>query len=298
MRDLTKITTFLPDSVKKRIFVKKLYKIANNELTQDELEKFNGFPEALWEERFKYITFNLYDFYNDFGNLKYKILVELSMKATKYMNITYFELASIGSWDNKFKIKDLFNFDDDNKTIRDKWANDMVLAWNVVGSVTKWRKRIFDKNLLKDATIIDYGCSVGVLSRFAIEFGASHSVISDVPGTVLDFAEYQLGNKCSKVPVIDDNPPSKIREFSYDVAYCHHTLEHVPEPLNVVKDIYSSLKSGGYFYVTYANLPMTIGGINLVKAQEERNDVLKFFRDNFHIVKWWENETEYILIKK
>lgn len=298
MRDFTKITTLLPEPIKRKIFVSNVYKIAKKHFSDDELQDFNGYPEALWKKRFSQITFNAFDMYTDFGKLKVYILIELSLKAAKFMNVKLIDLAELGSWENKFKIKELFNTDDDNQTIRDKWGNDLVLAWNVLGSITKWRKRIFDENLLNGSTIIDYGCSTGVLSRYAQEFGIKHSVISDVPGVVLDFAEYQLGDLCTKVPVVSDSPPNEIGNFEYDVAYCHHTLEHVPEPLEVVQKIYDSLKVGGYFYVTFANLPMTVGGINLVKAQEDRDSVLNFFKENFEILHWWESETEYILIKK
>ena len=298
MRDITKISTILPNSIKRRLFVNHVLSTCEKSFSEShQREEFKNFAETIWDLRFQHITFNILDFYTDFGKFKFYMLVDLSIKASSFLDIPLGDIAKLGSWENKFKIKDMFNEDDDNQSIRDKWANDFVLVWNVLGSITKWRKRIFDEAELSGATILDYGCSVGILSYLAKSYGIAHTVISDVPGVVLDFAEYQLGDLCTKVPVTSDSPPPEITEFQYDVAYAHHVLEHVPEPYEVVEAIHKSLKPGGTFYVTFANLPMTVGGINLVKAQEEREAVLQYLRSNFEVIKWWETETEYILKK-
>jgi len=88
-----------------------------------------------------------------------------------------------------------------------------------------------------------------------------------------------------------------LQEYTFDVAYCHHTLEHVPEPLEVVQSIFNQLVPGGHFFVTFADLPMTTGGINLVKSQEDRNVVLNWCMENFEVIKFWKKEFEYVLRK-
>ena len=42
---------------------------------------------------------------------------------------------------------------------------------------------------------------------------------------------------------------------------------------------------------------MTEGGINLVKAQEDRADVLVWLENNFEVVSWRASKVEYVLKK-
>ena len=58
-----------------------------------------------------------------------------------------------------------------------------------------------------------------------------------------------------------------IQELTYDVIFMNEVLEHMPDPINVLRDIHSYLKDGGILIVNVQNF--ILGSSNF------------FFRNNY-----------------
>lgn len=107
---------------------------------------------------------------------------------------------------------------------------------------------------LPGTQIIDVGCGGGILTEALSSF-AKHVVGLDQATQVLDIARAHAKNLsspptyvCSTVEAYADKFPQ-----SFDVLTCMELLEHVPEPLEVVKSCAKLVKSGGDLFFSTLN---------------------------------------------
>jgi len=167
------------------------------------------FISNLWDYRYSKIRTDVCELWFEFGRIKLIMIFEMSLHASKRYGVPLSEIPRLGRWATKFSIRDSFTQSDDNATVRRKWSTVDVVFWNIVAGLTKWESKLFPVQDLRNAVILDYGCNIGVLSYLALNAGARHSVIIDVPGESLDFAASFLGGRSSitAVPVTEDFPP-------------------------------------------------------------------------------------------
>ena len=262
-------------------------------LSRAELDKFVA---ALWNERYSKIRVDPWEFLETFGRTKLEMVLEMARHAARLHQQSLFDVVHNGRWEVKFGVRDRFDATDSTSTVRAKWAERDVLFWNVIAGL-KWQSDVFEPKRLPGAAVLDYGCNVGALSYLARRYGATELTLVDVPGAPLEFADSFLAGPKMVLPVTGDGPPKGLANRRVQVAFCHHVLEHVPEPLAVVRAIHQSLESGGVFYVTYAAFPEAAGGINLQEAQRVRPSVLDFLRSSFRVLSWHERRVEYRLQK-
>ena len=62
---------------------------------------------------------------------------------------------------------------------------------------------------------------------------------------------------------------------------CLDVLEHVVNPLQVVRHVVEHLKPGGALYVNFIEAP---GGENLVEAAAQRMDTIKLLNDSLEAI--------------
>lgn len=101
----------------------------------------------------------------------------------------------------------------------------------VIAFITK------EQNLLKGATVLDYGCGVQPY-RLGFDLAGANVVGVDI-GKNID-AQVQITDKC-KLPFANDS-------FDYIVSY--QVLEHVLIPNNYLSECYRVLKTGGKILLT------------------------------------------------
>ena len=108
----------------------------------------------------------------------------------------------------------------------------------------------YRSNLKSGSKVLEYGCGLAPISTSILRCGPYCDVmLADVPNLLWDFVQWKF---CKNKQVqffelsfgCDQALP---RESYYDVIFCKQVLEHVLEPLAVVKDINRSLRGGGYW---------------------------------------------------
>ena len=149
-----------------------------NDVSEDEMKLFIS---NLWDYRYSKIRTDVCELWFEFGRIKLIMIFEMSLHASKRYGVPLSEIPRLGRWATKFSIRDSFTQSDDNATVRRKWSTVDVVFWNIVAGLTKWESKLFPVQDLRNAVILDYGCNIGVLSYLALNAGARHSVIIDVP---------------------------------------------------------------------------------------------------------------------
>lgn len=136
--------------------------------------------------------------------------------------------------------------------------------------------------LLKPAgKFCEYGGGVGPITNKLIKIFPSWKYhITDLNCPVLDFAKWRFNNR-KNVSFSSVTPKSLGLKDNYDVIVCKQVLEHVPNPLGVVKHLVSHLNKNGWFYLDFIYEP---GEENVETGAKQRKEVLKFLKENLKAV--------------
>lgn len=89
------------------------------------------------------------------------------------------------------------------------------------------------------ASVLDVGCGLGGMLDSLSDAGWSTFGID--PATKVAFARHQ------EVAAIPDSP-------TFDLAILHHVLEHITEPLDLLRQLARAIKPGGYLLISQPNL--------------------------------------------
>jgi SAM-dependent methyltransferase len=68
----------------------------------------------------------------------------------------------------------------------------------------------------------------------------------------------------------------------YDIVTCFEVLEHVTEPLKIVKHIVDHLKIGGTLFIDF--IADEAGDENLAQSQAQRNDTIDLLNTNLKVI--------------
>ncbi|MCI5058783.1 MAG: class I SAM-dependent methyltransferase [Flavobacteriales bacterium] len=101
---------------------------------------------------------------------------------------------------------------------------------------------------LKGKKILDAGCGTGWFSKGASDRGA------DV--TSMDLGEgllKQVEKKCKSTRVVGSILEMPFEDNSFDVVVSSEVIEHIPEPLKAIDEIYRVLKPGGIVILSTPN---------------------------------------------
>ena len=90
----------------------------------------------------------------------------------------------------------------------------------------------------KSARIHDLGCGVGATIKLLRDLGYTRATGSDWSPTAVE-AAHRLGNEA--ISIEDMNTVHRLKEESIDVLVMCHTIEHVPDPVAVLKGILATL---------------------------------------------------------
>lgn len=98
-----------------------------------------------------------------------------------------------------------------------------------------------------DVQFLDVGCSTGRVLRLAITLGFQP--------IGLDYSEW-AAEYCRKLG-FETRQGSVLGQWSegerFDVIHCCHTIEHVPDPITYLHEMFRLLKSGGQMMIAFPN---------------------------------------------
>ncbi|MCJ0812309.1 bifunctional 2-polyprenyl-6-hydroxyphenol methylase/3-demethylubiquinol 3-O-methyltransferase UbiG [Vibrio vulnificus] len=135
-------------------------------------------------------------------------------------------------------------------------------------------------------SVIDVGCGGGILSESMAKEGAIVTGL-DMGKEPLEVARLHALETGVKVKYIQSTIEDHAQEYaaSYDVVTCMEMLEHVPDPLSIVRSCAALVKPGGHVFFSTLNrniksyLFAIVGAEKLLKiVPEGTHDHNKFIR--------------------
>lgn len=125
--------------------------------------------------------------------------------------------------------------------------------------------------------ICEYGCGVAPVTAWLIRRVSDvRFTLLDIPTPTLEFARWRFRERKNVeflVPGLGDDLPLS---GAYDVITCLDVLEHVINPLAVVKHLVAHLKPGGELFVNFIYNPTED---NLAEAAAQRGATIEFLNE-------------------
>lgn len=99
----------------------------------------------------------------------------------------------------------------------------------------------------EQVSIIDFGCGTGFLGELLLPLlpkGSTYTGI-DIADKLLDHAKERFKDTDFKTSFIECDLSKYEPEEKYDIAICETVLQHIPEPINILKRMKASVKENG-----------------------------------------------------
>lgn len=121
----------------------------------------------------------------------------------------------------------------------------------------------------------EYGCGVAPVTAWLHpRFPAWRYTLVDLPSPMLDFARWRFRGLAS-VEALEPGFGSDLPlGRDYDVITCLEVLEHVINPLEVVRHLVTHLKPGGRLFVNFVDEPG--GDENLRESAAQRGETIEY----------------------
>lgn len=144
--------------------------------------------------------------------------------------------ASVGESADPEKIRDFYNMTDTELFELIEWHAADAIHYRTL-TVRDVARRQSGRSYL------DYGSGIGS-DAVAFADAGFDVTLADISDVLLGFAAFRCRKRGAQVRTLDLKRQS-LPEDAFDVAICFDVLEHIPEPLPVVRRIGASLKAGG-----------------------------------------------------
>jgi len=121
---------------------------------------------------------------------------------------------------------------------------------------------------LRGAKVVDVGCGGGLLSEALARAGANVTAI-DLGEKLIQIAKLHLFESNVQVDyrVQSSTELAEAEGGSFDVVCCMEMIEHVPDPLAIVRDLAAMLKPGGQLFLSTLNRTPAAFGAAIVGAE-------------------------------
>jgi len=172
-------------------------------------------------------------------------------------------------------------------TFLESWQNPIAM-YQLFGYVRRCSReplhcRQFEKWIKNGYNILEYGCGIAPISHSLLQLGIKRNLnitIADIRQINFHYAIYRLaGNvKHFEITPYKNSIPSKI----YDIIFMITVFEHLPDPLDTLKNITAGLKSGGIFIFDYI-----LGdgdGLDTIEGVIQREEVLQYLKKHYELL--------------
>ena len=217
---------------------------------------FNDF-KSYWSHVLKGRPIYLHDFYFLLGHYR-----------RRFMNVETPERAD----------KDLF---------LDSWQNTDTI-YLLFGAVRRFSRsslhcRWFEKWINNGDEILEYGCGIAPISHSLLSVGIKRNLnitIADIRQINFHYAIHRLGKNVEHFEIVPFE--NSIQKSKYNIVLMVTVMEHLPDPLETVKNITNGLKKNGLFIFDYI---LSDGdGQDTIEAVEQRGDVLKYISEHYEVL--------------
>lgn len=107
------------------------------------------------------------------------------------------------------------------------------------------------KETVPGRKFLDVGCGSGDLTRFASKVRARVSIGIDIATSIVRYARNESNRRAEFTVADAQNLPFKNNQF--DTILCTEVLEHIPNPMNTLKELYRVLNANGTVIITTPN---------------------------------------------
>lgn len=135
------------------------------------------------------------------------------------------------------------------------------------------------KTACKGINVLEYGSCSSTHGIACAQLGANVHIL-DISNKMLKFAQERYKRRNLNVTIHTDK--STLPDNTFDIVICADVIEHVPDPVEVTKAIWRSMKIGGiaHFHVSYM---VNIGKGHLAQAIKawkifSKTGLLKLFK--------------------
>ena len=121
---------------------------------------------------------------------------------------------------------------------------------------------------LKTKQVLDVGCGGGLLSEAMARAGANVTGIDLAPMTI-EIAELHALESGVAVNYVRQSAESHALEHAgeYDIITCMEMLEHVPDPMSVLRAMHALVKPGGHVFLSTLNRNLKSYLLSIVGAE-------------------------------
>ncbi|MCD4705146.1 class I SAM-dependent methyltransferase [bacterium] len=122
--------------------------------------------------------------------------------------------------------------------------------------------KFYDRKIEK-MSFLEIGSSYGYL-LYLLKKGGAQKILGIEPGD-----EGVIGAKKYDIPLIQDFFPSKLLTKKFDLIFNHAVLEHIENPLFILKNIYKHLNKNGIVFIAVPDCEkkLMVGDISIIAHQ-------------------------------
>ncbi|MAS50904.1 MAG: hypothetical protein CL712_03135 [Chloroflexi bacterium] len=191
-----------------------------------------------------------------------------------------------------------------NEEFLESWQSSETV-YMLFGAVRRFSRtplisRQFEKYIRNNDAVLEYGCGIAPITTSLLKVGKKRNLdltIADIRQLNFHYAKYNLSSLVKSFEIV----PNSVEDLpqKYNVIIMITVMEHLPNPLETIRNITKFLEPGGILFFDYH--ADDGDGQDTIEAIEQKKDVLDYISNNYSIIKGsidYENTMGITVVKK